>query len=279
MPGAMSIPLRPEFATWLGWLVPADTAAGRSCATDDQDPRRDRLAGRARSATTSSPASSTAACAAWLAAGEPDADYRLRHAPSTSTAAGCSTSARPPSTPPGTCPARCMSSSATLGHAARSATRRADRGDVRPRRAGDERRQPARTAPATTTSPCSTADPRTGPTPPAGRWRPARERRPHRREPADRARAAAPTSPSSACWSPSTPWSAACSARNAPCCRCWPSSEFGLTRLHRRPDLHPGLRRGQGRHQLLRRHAVGPLRPQTRAGRRLAGRRCRCRCC
>ena len=55
--------------------------------------------------------------------------------------------------------------------------------------------------------------------------------------------------------------------------------EFGLDRLHRRAHLHRRVRRGQGGHQLLRRHLVGPLRPQTRAGRRLAGRRSRCRCC
>ena len=42
--------------------------------------------------------------------------------------------------------------------------------------------------------------------------------------------------------------------------------------LHRRPDLHRRLRGRQGRHQLLRRHPVGPLRPQTRPGRRLAHR-------
>ena len=43
-------------------------------------------------------------------------------------------------------------------------------------------------------------------------------------------------------------------------------------RLHRRADLHRRLRHRQGRHQLLRRHPVGPVRPQARPGRRLAGR-------
>ena len=44
-------------------------------------------------------------------------------------------------------------------------------------------------------------------------------------------------------------------------------------RLHRRPGVHPRLRSCQGGDQLLRRHLVGPVRPQTRPGRRLAGRR------
>ena len=47
---------------------------------------------------------------------------------------------------------------------------------------------------------------------------------------------------------------------------------FGLDGVHRRADLHPRLRRGEGGHQLLRRHPVGPLRPQTRPRRRLAHR-------
>ncbi len=52
-------------------------------------------------------------------------------------------------------------------------------------------------------------------------------------------------------------------------------TEFGLTALHRRADLHPRLRRHQGRDQLRRRHAVRPLRPQTRPRRRLADRAAR----
>ena len=44
--------------------------------------------------------------------------------------------------------------------------------------------------------------------------------------PAPRARCRAA---SSSCWSPSTPWSAAWSASNRPCCRCSPKDEFGLT--------------------------------------------------
>ena len=52
---------------------------------------------------------------------------------------------------------------------------------------------------------------------------------PPRRTRANRhAGAARTTSPSSRCWSSSTPSSAACSARSAPSCRCSPSEEFGL---------------------------------------------------
>ena len=46
---------------------------------------------------------------------------------------------------------------------------------------------------------------------------------------------------------------------------------FHLARLHRRADLHPRVRRGQGGDQLRRRHLVGPVRPQAGAGGRLAG--------
>ena len=47
--------------------------------------------------------------------------------------------------------------------------------------------------------------------------------------------------------------------------------EFGLTKFTA-ADLHRRLRDRQGGHQLLRRHPVGPLRPQTGARRRLARR-------
>jgi MFS family permease len=47
------------------------------------------------------------------------------------------------------------------------------------------------------------------------------------------------------------------------------TDEFGLTRLHRHPHVHRRVRDREGHHQLLRRHPVGPLRPQTRPGRRL----------
>ena len=40
------------------------------------------------------------------------------------------------------------------------------------------------------------------------------------------ARIARQPRPSFACWSPSTPSSAAWSARNRPCCRCWPDRSF-----------------------------------------------------
>ena len=39
--------------------------------------------------------------------------------------------------------------------------------------------------------------------------------------------------------------------------------------VHRHPHVHRCVRHREGRHELLRRHPLGPLRPQTRAGRRL----------
>ena len=184
------------------------------------------------------------------------------------------------SSPPGTCPAPSTSSSAPspprrrrwptgrstvmCGHGERAMTaasllERAGRHDV----ARAARRAPGLGAPS------HGAD--------AGV--PARDGCPDRTGHGPCGSGCAPTWPSSACWSRSTRWSAGCSARNARCCRCSPTSEFGLDRLHRGADLHPGVRRGQGGHQLRGRHLVGPLRPQTGAGRRLAGRACRCRCC
>ena len=58
--GAISIPLRPVFATWLGWLAPTRPTADDHRARPGSGPGRDRLAGRARSATTTSSANSTA---------------------------------------------------------------------------------------------------------------------------------------------------------------------------------------------------------------------------
>ena len=43
-------------------------------------------------------------------------------------------------------------------------------------------------------------------------------------------------------------------------------------RVHRRAHVHRRVRRGEGGHQLLRRHPLGPLRPQAGPGRRLAHR-------
>ena len=46
--------------------------------------------------------------------------------------------------------------------------------------------------------------------------------------------------------------------------------EFGLTAFTAGAHVHRRVRRREGGHQLLRRHPVGPLRPQTGPGRRLA---------
>ena len=45
IPGAVSIPLRPVFATWLGWLAPADRPLV-IVRDPDQDPAEIALAGR-----------------------------------------------------------------------------------------------------------------------------------------------------------------------------------------------------------------------------------------
>ena len=50
-------------------------------------------------------------------------------------------------------------------------------------------------------------------------------------------------------------------------------------RLHRHAHLHRRVRGREGGHQLLRRHPVGPLRPQARPRRRLAHRASPCPCC
>ena len=115
----------------------------------------------------------------------------------------------------------------------------------------DGRGQPARTRRAPRPGRARRRARGLGHAPPASRWTPGRDQR--AADPGRRGWGCGPTSPSSACWSRSTPWSAACSARNAPCCRCSPSTSSASPPTPR-ADLHPRLRRDQGRHQLLRRH-------------------------
>ena len=218
--GAMSIPLRPAFATWLGWLAATGPAAGRSSGTTTRT--RTRSSGRRRrSATTTSSASSPAE---WRLARR----RRTRHDQLPLVPAEhidgrrCWTSGRPRSSLAGHCPGCGARRTRRHRRPRRGSTAGAAGGDVRARGTGDERRQPARRAPGTTTSPCWTAGPID--------WVAATGRRAARRVMTETTPGAGrsgwacgPTPPSSPCWSRSTPWSAAWSARNAPSCPCWPS--------------------------------------------------------
>ena len=110
IPGSLSIPLRDQFATWLGWLVEARSGRSSSSSTADQDRAEvvrqalkigyERLAGEL-----------AGGMAAWEAAG-----LASRADPARARRRGGRrrswTSARTPSSPPGTSPARCTSSSA-----------------------------------------------------------------------------------------------------------------------------------------------------------------------
>ena len=149
--------------------------------------------------------------------------------------------------------------------------RRPADGDVRARRTRHERRQHPRRQPVTATSPCSPAAPTTGTQPPASISRP-RDHAHRRARGAGAARAAGePGAVQPARRGqragrrddrPGTHRPAA--ARRA---------RVRAHRVHRRAHLHRRVRRGEGGHQLLRRHPVGPLRPQARARRRLDHRR------
>ena len=109
LPGSVSIPLRPAFATWLGWLVD-DDGPWSSCATPTRT--RPRSSGRpARSATTGSPASWTAVSSRGPLPGSRRAPSRWS-TPQAWRALTSSTSARRASTPPATSRVPCTSSSA-----------------------------------------------------------------------------------------------------------------------------------------------------------------------
>jgi glyoxylase-like metal-dependent hydrolase (beta-lactamase superfamily II)/rhodanese-related sulfurtransferase len=111
IPGSVSIPLRDQFATWLGWLIPDDAPLGFVLAPG-QDPAEviwqalkigyENLAGQL-----------AGGMAAWQADGRRRPRRPGWSPPARWTAAPCWTSGKPPSTPPGTSPARCTSSSAT----------------------------------------------------------------------------------------------------------------------------------------------------------------------
>ena len=237
IPGALSIPLRPAFATWLGWLVPPDRAAGRRARTPTRTSTRS-LWQAAKIGYDNIVGELAGGIGAWAAAGcrppitaliEAEADRRRRGA---GRPAGRRVRA------PGTSPAPRTSSSATCrgrrptadgptvvmcGHGERamgaaSLLERAGHREVAVLDGGPEDWAAATGQPL-----------ETGPmTPHARRGRPA-------------AGAARERRPVHACWSRSTPWSAACSARNAPSCRCWPP-RCSASPPTPRADLHPRLR-------------------------------------
>jgi rhodanese-related sulfurtransferase len=75
VPGSVSIPLRPAFATWLGWLVPADRPLV-GVRDADQDPAE--ILWQARKVGYDLIAGELAGgMAAWIAAGEPTASIPL----------------------------------------------------------------------------------------------------------------------------------------------------------------------------------------------------------
>ena len=126
---------------------------------------------------------------------------------------------------------------------------------------------------------CSTADPTTGPRPPAGRWTSAHdvERAPH-------------GAAAAAAWAAREPRPVLAARRrqrarrrddrpgtHGPAAARRP--RVRPHRVHRHAHVHRRVRHREGRDELLRRHPLRPLRPQTRPRRRLAHRRSPSRCC
>ena len=215
IPGALSIPFRPALASWLGWLAPPDRPLIIVHSTHQQPAEiawqaakigYDNLAGAI-----------DGGMAAWAASGQPVIRTKL---------------ARPNEIASRRVLDVRQDSEFAAGHL--PGATHIELGDL-PDRSAELPDEP-------TVVMCGARRAR-------GRQRqPARTSRSHRR---DRARRRAgrlgtrhrsqprvrhghqhvlqfwdcgPTSPSSACWSRSTRWSEACSARSAPCCRCWPET-------------------------------------------------------
>ena len=204
IPGALSIPLRDQFATWLGWLLPPETPVV-IVRNPDQDPAdivwpalaigfeqiRGELAG---------------GVAAWTADGgvlrhnrllgpdqidagsvvdvRQDSEFEAAHIPG----------------------ARHVELGDLLARRGRVADG-ADGRDVRTRRTRRRPRRACSSGPVTRTSRSWSADPTTGPPRPATPWPTVDELHPRRR--GRSASAFAPTCRSSLCWSRSTPSSAA----------------------------------------------------------------------
>jgi hydroxyacylglutathione hydrolase len=103
VPGALSIPLRPSFATWLGWLV-ADDRPLVFVVDPDQD-RRDLVRQALKIGYERLAGELAGGMAAWRAAGLPTASIPLVGVDGVE-GRWCSTCARTPSSPPGTSPAR-----------------------------------------------------------------------------------------------------------------------------------------------------------------------------
>ena len=107
IPGSLSIPLRDQFATWLGWLVAAGRPSSWSWTPSRTVPRSS--ARRTRSVTSTSPGSWPGG---WWRGAPPGSPAAASGSCRPSRRTGpSSTSGRTPSTPPGTSPAPSTSSS------------------------------------------------------------------------------------------------------------------------------------------------------------------------
>ena len=109
--GALSIPLRPAFASWLGWLADHDRPI---VVVREPDQDLDEVLWQAAKIGYDNIVGELAGgIDAWTAACAAHHLHGTDRSPRPTTASGCSTSGRKPSSAPGTCPARCTSSSAT----------------------------------------------------------------------------------------------------------------------------------------------------------------------
>ncbi len=110
IPGSISIPLRPAFASWLGWLAPTDRPL---IILRDQDQDAIEIAWQsAKIGYDNIVGELDGAMAAWTAAGHDTAAISLKRA-GISTGVACWTSASVPNMSKDTCPARYTSNSAT----------------------------------------------------------------------------------------------------------------------------------------------------------------------
>ena len=259
--GSLSIPLRAVFASWLGWLAdpgrPLVFVLGQTRTGPSPSARH------STSAMSTSPASSPGASTPGSRGVPASPDHRLE--PAADAAGWSSMCARPTSSRPATSPVPATSSSARSPDTAGA---RAGHGDVRARRTGHDRRQhPRRARP-----PRRVASLAGGPDDWAARHRPAPRDRPvtHHRDGTGRpAGAAGEPRPVLAARRrqrarrrddrPGTHRAAAARATQV----------FGLTAFTAALTFIVAFGVGEGRHQLLRRHPLGPLRPQARARRRL----------
>ena len=218
IPGSVSIPLRNQFATWLGWLVAPD-APVVVVRNPDQDPEEitgqalkigyERLVGELDGGMP-----------AWVTAGQPvtatdlvspsqihgyrvldvrqDSEFRGGHLPDARHVELGALAAAADRLPGDPTVVMCGHGERAAGAA--SLLERAGHHDLAVLVGGPDDWAAATGRPLDTRLM-------------------GRPHRPGRVRSSD----CGPTSPSSACSSRSTPWSAGCSARNAPCCRCSPT--------------------------------------------------------